>query len=87
MESMERLIKSAKDWEENRRVTKSSTNKEGELNVQDSGASTWTRDKDWKNSKLVVCLSTNGERALNYTIVKWLILTTNTQATKIKSSF
>ncbi len=36
---------------------------------------------------LVVCLSTNGERALNYTIVKWLILTTNTQATKIKSSF
>ena len=32
--------------------------------------------------KLVVCLSTNGERALNYTIVKWLILTTNTQATK-----
>ncbi len=31
--------------------------------------------------KLVVCLSTNGERALNYTIVKRLILTTNTQAT------
>ncbi len=30
--------------------------------------------------KLVVCLSTNGERALNYTIVKRLILTTNTQA-------
>ncbi len=29
--------------------------------------------------QLVVCLSTNGERALNYTIV-----TTNTQATKIK---
>ncbi len=37
--------------------------------------------------KLVVCLSTNGERALNHTIVKRLILTTNTQATKIKSSF
>ncbi len=34
---------------------------------------------------LVVCLSTNGERASNYTIVKWLILTSNTQATKIKS--
>ncbi len=36
--------------------------------------------------KLVVCLSTNGERALNYTIVKRLILITKTQATKIKSS-
>ncbi len=35
-------------------------------------------------SILAVCLSTNGERALNYTIVKWLILTSNTQAaTKI----
>ncbi len=37
--------------------------------------------------KLVVCLSTNGERTLNYTIVKQLILTTKTQATKIKSNF
>ncbi len=36
---------------------------------------------------LVVCLSTNGERALNHTIVKRLILTTKTQATKIKSEF
>ncbi len=35
-------------------------------------------------SILVVCLSTNGERALNYTIVKRLILTTNIQTTKIK---
>ncbi len=34
-----------------------------------------------------MCLSTNGERALNHTIVKRLILTTNTQATKTKSSF
>ncbi len=33
---------------------------------------------------LVVCLSTNGERALNYTIVKLLILTTDIQTTKIK---
>ncbi len=32
-------------------------------------------------------LDTNGERALNFTIVKWLILTTNIQATTIKSSF
>ena len=36
---------------------------------------------------LVVCLSTNGERSLNYTIVTRLILTTDTQAAKIKSSF
>ncbi len=42
---------------------------------------------DFKYITLVVCLSTNGERALNHTIVKRLILTTNTQATKIKSSF
>ncbi len=37
--------------------------------------------------KLVACLSTNGEQALNYTIVEQLILTTNIQTTKIKSSF
>ena len=36
---------------------------------------------------LVVCLSTNGQRSLNYTIVKRLILTSYTQATKMKSSF
>ncbi len=30
-----------------------------------------------------MCLSTNGERALNYTVVNWLILTINTQATKL----
>ena len=41
----------------------------------------------FNNILLVVCLSTSGERALNHTIVKRLILTTNTQATKIKSSF
>ncbi len=38
------------------------------------------------HSPTSVCLSTNGERALNYTIVKRLILTTNIQTTKIKSS-
>ncbi len=32
----------------------------------------------------MVWLSTNGERALNHTIVKRLILTTNTQATKVE---
>ncbi len=36
-------------------------------------------------SKLVVCLSTNGERALKTTLLLNLILTTNTQAIKIKS--
>ncbi len=45
------------------------------------------REKSKQNIVLVVCLSTNGERALNHTIVKQLILSTNTQATKIKSSF
>ena len=33
---------------------------------------------------LVMYLSTNGERAYNYTIVKQLILTSNTRATKKK---
>ncbi len=37
-----------------------------------------------KSIVLVVCLSTNGERA---TLLLNLILTTNTQAIKIKSSF
>ena len=54
-----------------------------------SAATAW--QGTWQVNKLVatlvVCLSTNGERALNHTIVKRLILTTNTQATKIKSSF
>ncbi len=34
-----------------------------------------------------MCLSTNGELAENYTIVKWVIIISNTQATKKKSIF